>query len=278
MSVKAATERLRLRAAEKISADCSTSQLVVRRDDLGVVLGALDMVDGVMPPDILAKARALKSSVRELQYYSSRLDPSFREQGRVGDDIVRGVERWTERTVDAASHLVDAVLAYEHAGGSGAPSALPATGAAHDEDIPMSNTDSVREGQAEVNARVQRAVDRNVAARSELDASNQELADIENELVTGDAATLNFLRAYRNPTTPNPEPIAPEVAAPPPVEEPPVFTDVSTPTITPDTTSGGVSDVAAALPVEEFPELAPIEDAGAAAPATPGDGDTAEGG
>ncbi|HYD87103.1 MAG TPA: hypothetical protein VEA80_06500 [Vitreimonas sp.] len=96
---------------------------------------------------------------------------------------------------------------------------------------------------AELEREVQKAVDRNVRAREELAASNAELDAVEAKIADGAQKALDFLRAYRNPVTPNPaEPIAPDVAAPAPAAEPPVFTDVASPELTPETTSGGFAE------------------------------------
>lgn len=180
------------------------------------------------------------------------------------------------RPVDAAPNLADARCVHEHTGARGAASGVSSS-AAHVEKSEMDNRSEVAAGQAEVHKRVQIAVDRNVAARGELAASNEELQGIVTDLQSGDAGTLNFVLAYLNPTLPNPEPIAPDVAAPAPAEEPPVFTDISTPDITPDTTSGGESDIAASLPVEGFQDLVPVDEA--AAPDTPvGGQDSGNGG
>ncbi len=254
MTLAVVRARLRLRAGEKISESCGTGNLVVPRWDLNLVLGALDLADGIMPPGVLEKARALRTAVRELSYHNGMIESSRIDRGNAKDDTIVSAQRWTARTIDAAVALVDAVMAYEITGDRGAP-AGGSTSATHEEKHMGSLRDQVGQDQAAVNATVQKAVDRNVAARAELQASNEELQGIVGDLQTGDAATLNFVLAYMNPTTPNPEPIAPDVATPPPQVEPPVFTDISTPTITPDTTSGGSSDVAASLPVEEFPAL-----------------------
>ncbi|MFN3465302.1 MAG: hypothetical protein ACK4X1_14630 [Terricaulis sp.] len=92
---------------------------------------------------------------------------------------------------------------------------------------------------AAVRHEAQKAVDRNIRARQELADSNAELDALEIKIGAGAQDALDFVRAYRNPTTSNPPPIAPDVAEAPPASEPPVFTDVSSATVTPSDTSGG---------------------------------------
>jgi hypothetical protein len=97
---------------------------------------------------------------------------------------------------------------------------------------------------AELKREAQKAVDRNIRARQELADSNAELDAVEAKIAAGSQDALDFVRAYRNPVKPNPaEPIAPDVAQPAPAAEPPVFTDVATAELTPDTTSGGYAEV-----------------------------------
>lgn len=122
----------------------------------------------------------------------------------------------------------------------------------------MSNKDDVVKEQQDVQIVVQRAVDRNIAARAELDASNKELEEVREALVGGDAATLAYLDQYRNPSLPNPPaPLVPDVAAPPPAEEPPVFTSVDSTTLDTATTSGGSAETIA----DNFEQVAPTPDA-----------------
>jgi hypothetical protein len=78
-----------------------------------------------------------------------------------------------------------------------------------------------------------------------LAANNAALDEYEAKVSQGADRALAFVRQYRNPAAPNPPPIAPEVAAPPPAEEPPVFTDVSSPVLAPDETSGGFAPIIA---------------------------------
>lgn len=106
-------------------------------------------------------------------------------------------------------------------------------------------------------ATAQRMVDRNVAARIELEASNKEISDYLTEVETVDKEIHAFVDAYRNPTVANPPPIDPAVAATPPAEEPAVFTDVSSTDLAPEETSGGFAEtIAEPLAV---PEAAPAE-------------------
>lgn len=115
---------------------------------------------------------------------------------------------------------------------------------------------------AELNREAQKAVDREIAARAELDAAIQNRIAVRAQIADGSAAAVAFIDAYVNPTAPNPAPIAPEVAAPAPVEEPPVFTEVVSDTLAPDETSGG---------------FAPVIDAGFTLPDFTGDTVVAEG-
>lgn len=96
--------------------------------------------------------------------------------------------------------------------------------------------------------KAQRAVDRNIAARAELDSSNHEIEALLLEVDQAEDETVAFINAYKNPAVENPAPLVPEIAAPAPVEEPPVFTDVASPVLSPDDTSGGFAAVVA----EEF--------------------------
>lgn len=100
----------------------------------------------------------------------------------------------------------------------------------------------------------QKAVDRNIRARQELADSNAELDAVEAKIGAGAQDALDFVRAYRNPTTSNPPPIAPDVAEAPPASEPPVFTDVSSATVTPSDTSGGFAESGVA---DEFTVVVP---------------------
>ena len=115
------------------------------------------------------------------------------------------------------------------------------------EDLPLS--DDV----AELNREAQKAVDREIAARVELQASIDNRIATRKSIADGSKAATDFIDAYVNPAVPNPPPVAPDVAVPAPPETPtsgtPVFTDVSTDVLTPDTTSGGVSTVADGLDV-----------------------------
>lgn len=101
---------------------------------------------------------------------------------------------------------------------------------------------------AEVEREGQKLVDENIDLRARLAANNAALDEYEAKVSQGADRALAFVRQYRNPAAPNPPPIAPEVAAPPPAEEPPVFTDVSSPVLAPDETSGGFAPIIA----EEF--------------------------
>lgn len=95
-----------------------------------------------------------------------------------------------------------------------------------------------------IRAEAQKAVDREIAARVELQAAIDNRVDVRAKIADGDAAALAYIDAYVNPHVDNPPtPIAPEVAAPPPAEEPPVFTDVTTPVVAPENSSGGQADV-----------------------------------
>ena len=111
---------------------------------------------------------------------------------------------------------------------------------------------------AEINREAQKAVDRVIAARAELAAAITGLNDVRGSIAGGSAAAVNFIDAYMNPVTPNPAPVAPEVAAPSLAAEPPVFTTVDTVALTPETTSGGAAPVVdEAFDVPELP--APVE-------------------
>lgn len=96
---------------------------------------------------------------------------------------------------------------------------------------------------AELNREAQRAVDRVIAARVELDASIKDLLAKREVIAGGSAAAVSFIDAYMNPVAAPPPPVAPEVAAPPPAVEPPVFTTVETAELSPETTSGGTAVV-----------------------------------
>jgi hypothetical protein len=93
----------------------------------------------------------------------------------------------------------------------------------------------------------QKAVDREIAARVELDAAINNRVAVRAKLSEGSARAIAFIDQYVNPTEPNPEPIVPEVAQPAPAEEPPVFTTVDTGDISPDNSTGGESEVAEEL-------------------------------
>lgn len=130
---------------------------------------------------------------------------------------------------------------------------------------------------ADLRTHAQRIVDRNVAARFELDSSNKEIADFQIAVTGGAADVQNFINAYLHPTTSNPSPIAPEVAAPAPAFEPPVFTDVRTPELDPFSTSGGfVPEGSIAEEPLEIPE-APVEVETPTSEATPEATPTTEG-
>jgi hypothetical protein len=98
---------------------------------------------------------------------------------------------------------------------------------------------------AELNREAQKAVDREIAARIELDAAISNRVAVRAKLSDGSGAAIAFIDNYVNPVKPNPEPVAPEVAAPPPAVEPPVFTSVDSADLTPETTSGGAAEVVA---------------------------------
>lgn len=106
------------------------------------------------------------------------------------------------------------------------------------EDAPLS--DDV----AELNREAQRAVDRVIAARVELDAAIANVNETRTKIADGSAAAVAFIDNYMNPTVPNPPPVAPEVAAEPPAEEPPVFTTVDDADVALENSSGGEADVA----------------------------------
>lgn len=93
---------------------------------------------------------------------------------------------------------------------------------------------------AELKREAQRAVDREIYARSELEAAIVNRVAVREKIGAGSADAIAFIDAYTNPALPNPsEPIAADVAGPAPEVEPPVFTDVSSIELTPDSTSGG---------------------------------------
>lgn len=129
----------------------------------------------------------------------------------------------------------------------------------------MSDLASLKERIAAVHQTVQEIVNKNIAARAVLDASNAELAEAEGLAGGVSPEAARFLAAYRSPIIENPAPLAPEVPMPevitvPPItEEPTVFTDAGEPAITPDNTSGGfVGDhVAPDTPLAEVPAFDP---------------------
>lgn len=124
-------------------------------------------------------------------------------------------------------------------------------------DVPL-NEDLVA-----LHAEAQKRVDRVVLARIELAAAIADLVDGREDIFTESAKAVKFIDDYLNPSVPNPEPIAPEVALElPPEVEIPVFTTVDDEGLAFDNTSGGevapelVAEIAeefiAADPVEEF--------------------------
>lgn len=107
----------------------------------------------------------------------------------------------------------------------------------------------------------QKKVDRVVLARIELAAAIEDLVKGREEIFHKTAEAVKFIDDYLNPTVPNPEPIAPEVAAElPPEEEIPVFTTVDTDDLAFYNTSGGVVDITPEEVVEEFGEFVPAEE------------------
>lgn len=105
--------------------------------------------------------------------------------------------------------------------------------------MPDSLKDAIRANTAQRRALFQGGYDLIVSLRGQLAAALlafNEAADAEK----GDDDELDaWIAANRDPHTPTPPPIAPEVAAPPPAIEPPVFTTVDTAALTPDTTTPG---------------------------------------
>lgn len=106
----------------------------------------------------------------------------------------------------------------------------------------------------------QKRVDRVVLARIELAAALADLVAGREEIFTESAKAVKFIDDYLNPTVPNPEPIAPEVALElPPEVEIPVFTTVDDDDLAYDNTSGGEVDIEPEVLVEEFGEFVPAE-------------------
>lgn len=97
---------------------------------------------------------------------------------------------------------------------------------------------------AELKREAQKAVDREIAARVELDAAISNRVAVRAMIGGGSADALAFIDAYTNPTVANPAPIAPDVAAPLPVDEPPVFTTVDDLQVDPENTTGGDAGMA----------------------------------
>lgn len=95
---------------------------------------------------------------------------------------------------------------------------------------------------AELEREAQKAVDREIAARAELDAAIKNRVSVYEKIGAGADRARAFIDAYVNPAQPNPEPVAPDVAAPAPAVEPPVFTDVASAELTPVDTSGGFAE------------------------------------
>lgn len=122
-------------------------------------------------------------------------------------------------------------------------------------DAPINNDLPLDADVAELRREAQKAVDREIAARTELAAAIANREEVRAKVAAGAADALAFIDAYVNPAVPAPAPIAPEVAAPAPAVEPPVFTTVDSADVAPDNSSGGVSEVAPELEV-----LPPVED------------------
>lgn len=96
---------------------------------------------------------------------------------------------------------------------------------------------------AELNREGQKAVDRNIRARQELADSEAELDAFLAKVASGSQAALDYVKAYRNPAEPTPEPIAPEAhddSLPMPDDLPIYVEDFTAPAID-DTANGQAS-------------------------------------
>lgn len=125
----------------------------------------------------------------------------------------------------------------------------------------MSNDLPLPEDLKEIYSEAQMRVDRVIRARVELADAIADLVDGRETIFTEAALAVKFIDDYLNPTVPNPEPIAPEVADEtlPPEEEIPVFTTVDTDELAFDNTSGGEVDITPEELVEDFGEFVPAE-------------------